>query len=112
MFRRFFNLFSATRPGAQAMRRRTFRPALEGLETRLVPASVPLHVAGNQLQDPAGNTVLLRGVNIVSLEWRPDGDNVLQAADAAITGWHANLVRLPVNQDFWFGHDQAWSGGE
>lgn len=90
----------------------TFRPDLEEFETRLVPSSVPLHVAGNQLKDPANHTVILRGVNIISLEWRPDGDNVLQAVRIAINDWHANLLRLPVNQDFWFGHDQAWTGSD
>jgi hypothetical protein len=89
-----------------------FRPILEEFENRLVPSSVPLQVAGNQLQDSAGNTVVLRGVNIISLEWRPDSDNVMQAVDIAIQDWQANLLRLPVNEDFWFGHDESWTGGE
>src|SRR5262245_21908091 len=89
-----------------------FRPALEGLDARLVPSSVPLHVAGNRLVDPANNPVVLRGVNIASLEWRPDGDNVMQAVNIALQDWHANLLRLPVNQDFWFGHNQFWTGDE
>jgi hypothetical protein len=91
-------------------RSKTFRPSLEGLESRLVPSSLPLHVVGNQLKDPANNTVVLRGVNIISLEWRPDGDNVMQAVNIAIKDWHATLLRLPVNEDYWFGHDQAWTG--
>jgi hypothetical protein len=119
MLRHFSSLFSANRrnPSASraavaAKRPRTFRPGLEDLETRLVPSSVPLHVAGNQLEDSANNPVVLRGVNIISLEWRPDGDNVMQAVNIAINAWHATLLRLPVNQDFWFGHDEAWTGGE
>jgi hypothetical protein len=88
------------------------RLALEILEDRLVPSSVPLHVVGNELQDPAGNAVVLRGVNLTGLEFRPDGDNTLLAADTAINTWHANLLRLPVNEDFWFGHDEFWTGGE
>ena len=68
-------------------RSKTFRPSLEGLESRLVPSSLPLHVVGNQLKDPANNTVVLRGVNIISLEWRPDGDNVMQAVNIAIKDW-------------------------
>jgi len=69
---------------------------------------VPLHVEGNLLKDPDGNPVVLRGVNIISLEWRHDGDDVEQAARIALNNWNANLLRLPVNQDFWFGHDEAW----
>lgn len=86
--------------------------SVESLEQRDVPSSVPLHVAGNVLKDDAQHAVALRGVNIISLEWRPDGDNVMTAVDMAIQDWHANLLRLPVNQDFWFGHDQAWTGSE
>jgi hypothetical protein len=119
MFRRLMNALLATRTtssGARAAgqpnRRNVRRPALERLEDRLVPSSVPLHVAGNQLEDPAGNTVTLRGVNITSLEYRPDDDNVLLAVNTAINSWHANILRLPVNEDFWFGHDEFWTGAE
>src|SRR5262245_41427182 len=85
---------------------------LEALDERALPSSVPLHVAANRLVNPTGDAVVLRGVNIISLEWRPDGDNIPQAVDLALHQWHSNLLRLPVNQDFWFGHDQAWTGGE
>lgn len=84
------------------------RLAVEALEDRVVPSSSPLHVSGNLLQDPAGNTVVLRGVNIISLEWRADGgDNIMGAVNMALNDWHANLLRLPVNEDFWFGHNEA-----
>src|SRR5262245_25723654 len=102
---------SSTR-SASRKRPQYFRPGLEGLDARLVPSSVPLHVEGTRLVDPANNTVVLRGVNIASLEWRPDGYNVLQAVNIALNDWHANLLRLPVNQDYWFGHNQFWTGGE
>jgi hypothetical protein len=84
---------------------------MEALEARDLPSSAPLHVAANLLKDPSNNTVVLRGVNVPSLEWRPDGPNVLRATTKALS-WGANLIRLAVNQDFWFGHDQAWTGGE
>jgi hypothetical protein len=113
MLRSLSRLFTVHRvQGAAPRRPRTFLPGLEEFESRLVPSSVPLYVAGNQLADPANNPVVLRGVNVISLEWRPDGDNVMQAVHLALQDWHANLIRLPVNQDFWFGHDQAWTGGE
>jgi hypothetical protein len=73
---------------------------------------VPLHVAGNQLVDSANNPVVLRGVNVASLEWRPDGYHVMDSVNIYLKDWHANLLRLPVNQDYWFGHNQKWSGGE
>ena len=102
MLRSFSRLFSVLRANRSAnhsavatRRPGSFRPGLEEFEARLVPSSVPLHVAGNQLADPANNPVVLRGVNIISLEWRPDGDNVMQAVNTALQDWHANLIRLP-----------------
>jgi hypothetical protein len=88
-------------------RRKSFRPELAEMETRLLPSSLPLHVVGNQVEDSAGKSVVLRGVNIDSLEFRTDGDNTLQAVNIA-KSWGANMIRVPVNQDFWFGYDQAW----
>jgi hypothetical protein len=72
----------------------------------VVPADLPLHVVGNQLENSLNQPVVLRGVNVDSLEFAPDGgiNNVLQAVQIAAS-WHANLIRLPVNEDFWFGSD-------
>lgn len=66
-----------------------------------------LHVKGNRLETAAGKTVRLQGVNVPSLEWSDGGDHVLQSVDMALTGWHANVIRLPVAQDRWFGQTQA-----
>jgi hypothetical protein len=130
MVRSFSNLFSVlriaksgTRSASASKGLQDFRPSLESLEIRLVPSSLPLHVVGNQLKDPANNTVVLRGVNIDGLEFRPDGYqwqpdqeafhlNLLQSVDLAINTWHANFLRVPVNQDYWFGHDEWWTTGE
>src|SRR5262249_61987743 len=90
---------------------RTCRPQLENLEAREVPTSSPLHVVGNQLQDAANHTVVLRGVNVPSLDWRPDGSNLTTAANTAIS-WGANLLRPPAHEAFRFGHDQKWTGAE
>jgi endoglucanase len=62
-----------------------------------------LHVSGAKLVTGAGKAVRLQGVNIPSLEWSDGGDHVLQSVAAATTGWHANVLRLPVAQDRWFG---------
>src|SRR5437588_11145976 len=77
---------------------------LEELESRLVPSPVPLHVAGNLLKDPNNTTVVLRGVDIPSLEYYPEGVNIQQSLALSINDWHANVIRLPVNQDYWFGY--------
>jgi hypothetical protein len=52
--------------------------------------------------------VVLRGVNVPSLDWSFVGENVVRSVTVALNDWHANLIRLQVNQDFWFGHDEAW----
>jgi hypothetical protein len=51
-----------------------------------------------------GRPLLLRGVNAASLEWTSDGEgHILKTVDVAIQQWHANIIRLPVTQDRWFG---------
>ena len=70
-----------------------------------------LHVAGNRLKDGHGHPVRLQGVNIPSLEWRSDGDHVLESVQAAMVGWKANVIRLPLSQDRWFGQADSRNDG-
>lgn len=71
-----------------------------------------LKVAGNQLQTASGKTVWLQGLNVPSLEWSTRGDNVLRSVTVGIDDWKANIIRLPVHADRWFGRasDQKDSG--
>lgn len=63
-----------------------------------------LKVVGNKIVTVDGGTeVWLQGVNIPSLEWGPDGDDLIKSAEVAIADWHANVIRLPLSQDRWFG---------
>jgi hypothetical protein len=59
-------------------------------------------VIGNQVLDAKGKPHLFRGLDRPSLEWSAGGSN-LALADYQHMGhdWHANLVRLSLNQDFW-----------
>ncbi len=84
------------------------------ITTTLVHAqSLPpaLPVVDNQLQTADGQTVWLQGINVPSLEWMPEGENVLRSTDVAITGWNANMIRLPLSQCRWFGHGERQSDG-
>jgi hypothetical protein len=64
----------------------------------------PLHVEGTQLLDGMGRPVRLRGVNCASLEWSSNGDGrILKTVEVAVKEWRANLIRLPLSQDRWFG---------
>lgn len=73
-----------------------------------------LRVEGTDLTDGA-RTVRLRGVNVCSLEFDSTGANwKLDAAGSALlrtladpTRWKANVVRMPVNQQ-WFLEDDAY----
>lgn len=69
----------------------------------LPPKTLSLKVDGNRLVNSNGQTVLLQGVNVPSLEWSAKGENVLRSVKVAIDDWHANVIRLPVHDDFWFG---------
>ncbi|MFZ0044166.1 MAG: cellulase family glycosylhydrolase, partial [Solirubrobacteraceae bacterium] len=74
-------------------------------------ADVPLSISvkGNQFIDGAGQPVRLLGVNHPSFEYGcVDGfgydDGHMDAVDAAaIASWHANAVRVPLNEDCWLG---------
>jgi endoglucanase len=66
--------------------------------------SLEIHTSGNRLFDPQGKDVLLQGLNICNLSIRTDEEHViLWAAHIALTDWHANVIRLPVLDSFWFG---------
>jgi endoglucanase len=66
----------------------------------------PLHlkVSGTKLLNSAGDPVRLRGVNTACMEWTNDGEgHILETVQTAIRDWHANVIRLPLSQDRWFG---------
>lgn len=70
------------------------------------PSRTPaaLKVAGTRLVNDRGERVRLRGVNAASLEWTNDGEGrILTTVNTAIRDWRANVVRLPLTQDRWFG---------
>lgn len=83
-------------------------------QTAVGGAPLPLQVVGTNILNNLGQRVLLRGVNVASMEWSSDGQGrVLQTVAVAIRDWHANIIRLPLSQDRWFGYgpEQADGGG-
>jgi endoglucanase len=66
------------------------------------PGLPELKVTGNHLTIPSGAGVRLHGVNIPSLEWS-QGDHLSNSVDVA-SAWGANIIRLPLSEDRWFGH--------
>ena len=85
------------------------------LDATPAPASpLPrLHTDGNALLAPDGTRVVLRGVNVCSLEFDRDGANwelTDQGSDVLrvlAERWGANVVRMPVNQE-WFLTDEDY----
>ncbi|MCK4376136.1 MAG: cellulase family glycosylhydrolase [Candidatus Brocadiae bacterium] len=79
----------------------------------LIPEGAPpqLRAEGNRLVGPDGTAVRLRGVNIASLEWQDEGENVLESMAVAIDDWGSNVIRVPLSQDRWFGRSPTQSDG-
>jgi hypothetical protein len=71
--------------------------------------SLALHVNGNKIYNERNEEVRLVGVNICSLEWNSQGDNVLASLYEVFANWNCNIVRLPLAQDRWFGKVEDWS---
>jgi hypothetical protein len=70
----------------------------------------PLKVDGKQLKTADGKAVRLKGLNIPSLEWG-QGEHLLESLGVAVDDWGANVVRLPLAQDRWFGHAKEKKDG-
>jgi hypothetical protein len=78
----------------------------------VVPVGPPmkgLHAVGNHLENAAGETVVLRGVNRSGSEYMcVSGGGVFDGAWGltainAIAAWKANAVRIPLNEACWLG---------
>lgn len=75
------------------------------------PANWPkeLRVSGNRLVDTGGGEVWLQGVAIPGLEIMPEGHGAVHSTREAIENWKANVVRLAVKDEYWFGHGKSTS---
>ncbi len=69
-----------------------------------------LKVSENQIVDAEGGLVWLQGLNVPSLEWSATGEHVHKSVVVGIEDWGANVIRLPVKEDFWFGRKQSDGG--
>ncbi|MBI1248879.1 cellulase family glycosylhydrolase [bacterium] len=83
----------------------------EEAQMRHVPVEEPnrakwpkmLKVVGNRVQDTDGNDVWLQGVNAGGLETLPQDKQPIKSVVVAIDQWHANCVRVPIKDEFWYG---------
>ncbi|MAX25369.1 MAG: endoglucanase [Phycisphaeraceae bacterium] len=75
------------------------------------PHPLELKVVGNQVINSAGKEVWLQGINIPSLGWSAKGEQVFTSTVVAIDEWHANVIRLAVRHNFWFGESDYQNDG-
>jgi endoglucanase len=59
------------------------------------------YVNGNTICTADGRPHLLHGVDRPSLEWTTGGLNLSLADFRLMASWNANVVRIPLNQDYW-----------
>jgi hypothetical protein len=71
----------------------------------------PLKVVDNHLTMPDGKVAQLRGVNLPSLLRGLDERLFFRSLDVLTDEWKANFIRLPLSQDFWFGHSRGMKDG-
>lgn len=65
-----------------------------------------IRAQGNRLVTvEGGKEVWLQGLNVPSLEWSVRGEQVHKSVVVAVEDWKANVIRLPVKDDYWFGKD-------
>jgi endoglucanase len=78
-----------------------------------LPPTAPdgYYVNGNTVCTPAGKPHLLHGVDRPSMEWSATGQNLSAADFAAMAGWHANVVRVALDQDFWLSDSPEYAPG-
>jgi hypothetical protein len=75
-----------------------------GVKAKSSSKVLPLKTSGAKILNSENKPVLLRGVNVASLEWTSDGNGqVPETVRVAIEDWHVNIIRLPLSQDRWFG---------
>ena len=86
------------------------------INTPYLSAAPPqLAVSGNHFVNAAtGCPVRLAGVNVDGLEWEADGaglaspsGDMTQSLTVAVNTWKSNIIRIPLNQDFWFGYSNG-----
>ena len=68
-------------------------------------------VDGPTIYDASHKAHLFHGVDRPSLEWSPSGEQLSQADYATMASWHANVVRIALNQDFWLSDSPAHDPG-
>ena len=60
-----------------------------------------LKTKGTKIINDKGGEVVLKGLNRPSLEWNNQGQYLGPLDITTMRGWGANVIRIPLNQEFW-----------
>ncbi|MGH7270136.1 MAG: glycoside hydrolase family 5 protein, partial [Polyangiaceae bacterium] len=69
------------------------------------------YVAGNAIYDASGRVHVFHGVDRTSFEWNAQGQYVAAGDYGLMAGWKANVVRIPLDQDFWLTGSPIYDAG-
>ncbi|CAM6031738.1 unnamed protein product [Sphagnum compactum] len=73
---------------------------------------IVFRVQGNRIVDDQGNDILFKGLDRPSLEWNPQGTQLSEEEIATMKEkWKANVVRISLNQNYWFCSQEVSSKG-
>jgi hypothetical protein len=68
-------------------------------------------VDGPTIYDASHQPHLFHGVDRPSLEWSSTGDQLSRADYGLMASWHANVVRIALDQDFWLSDSPGYDPG-
>jgi hypothetical protein len=73
---------------------------------------IVLTVQGPKIVDDQGQEILLKGLDRPSLEWNPQGQHLsAEEIGTMKTKWNATVVRISLNQNYWFSSQDASTPG-
>lgn len=85
---------------------------IEQTAAATTPAVVgPLSTSGNRILEANGTQLIPRGVVLNGLETSPTASTVTQEAVIQAKVWGANIVRLPLGEQFWLSSNCDYSPG-
>ncbi|MDP9148691.1 MAG: glycoside hydrolase family 5 protein [Myxococcota bacterium] len=100
---------SATVPVVEAGALGPLDCTVEGGSPRAAPNGY--YTKGAAVCTAAHRAHLFHGVDRPSFEWSAAGDHISAADFQRIAAWHANVVRIALNQDFWLAGAQQHNAG-
>ena len=71
-------------------------------EEPLIKVPSQLHIEGNKIFNAEGEEVRFVGTCIPSMEWA-GGEKMVEKFQMSLDNWNANIIRLPISANGWYG---------